>query len=139
LSEISTEIEEALKESLLSYYNSISEGNLSKLSSLMTKESYLLTIATLGFKKAFKDDSFKYLLEKIETDSNALSEVEGILSYELKKEPRENVIVVLSYEQKGSDRITVHYTQEGKLKKIYFSNQDENWKIDLKAGRKKDF
>jgi hypothetical protein len=104
----------------------------------MTKESYLVTVSTLGFKKAFRDESFKYLLEKIETDSNALLEVEEVLSHELKEESRKSDIKVISYEKKGLDRVTLHYTQDTHAKKIYFSNQDGRWKIDLKAGRKKD-
>jgi hypothetical protein len=137
LLEISNDLKEILKESLFSYYDSLSKGDLLKLSSLMTKESYLVTISTLGFKRAFRDESFKYLLEKIETDSDALLEVEKILSREIKEEARKYVIQVLSYEPKGPERVTLHYTQEIKIKKIYFSNQDGRWKIDLKAGRQK--
>jgi hypothetical protein len=138
LLEISNDLKGTLQESLFSYYDSLTKGDLPKLSPLMTKESYLLTMSTLGFKRAFRDESFKYLLEKIETDSNALLEVEEILSHELKKEARKHIIKVLSYEPKGPDRVTLRYTQDTQSKKIYFSNEDGRWKIDLKAGRQKD-
>jgi hypothetical protein len=138
LLEISNDVKESLKKSLYSYYASISEGDLDKLSSLMTQESYLSTLSTLGFKKAFRDESFKHLLEEIEHNAESLAEVEKLLSHELKNEARKNTLHVLSYESKGLDRITLHYTQELHLKKIYFSLEEGNWKIDLKAGRKKD-
>lgn len=138
MTEITNSLKETLKESLESYYTSISEGNLTKLSTLMTQESYIITISTFGFKKAFKDESFKQLLKEIEKNAYALSQVERILSYELQKEARKNIIEVVSYEQKGVDRVTLHYNEDAHTKKIYFSKQNENWQIDLKAGRKKD-
>lgn len=138
LLEISNDLKETLKESLHAYYTSIKRGDLIKLSSLMTGESYLLTLSTLGFKKAFRDESFKHLLEEMEHEPKSLLEVEKLLSTELKNEARKNIVDVLFYEPKGLDRVTLHYKQDAQTKKIYFSKQDEIWKIDLKAGRKKD-
>ena len=105
----------------------------------MTRESYLLTLSTLGFKKAFRDESFKHLLEEMEHEPKSLLEAEKLLSSELKNEARKNTVDLLFYEPKGLDRVTLHYRQDTQTKKIYFSKQDEIWSIDLKAGRKKDF
>lgn len=138
LPEISNETKERLKKSLDSYYASINEGDLGKLSSLMTQESYLLTLSTLGFKKAFKDERFKHLLEEIEHEAKSLAEVEKLLSHELKNEARKNTLEILSYESKGLNRVTLHYIQDLHVKKIYFSFEGEKWKINLKAGRKKE-
>jgi hypothetical protein len=135
---LSNELKETLKESLYSYYTSISQGDLSKLSSLMTEESYIITISTLGFKKAFKDAHFKELLGEMENNAESLTKVQNILSQELKKESRKNSIEVISYELKGLERVTLHYKEDSHPKRIYFSKQNATWLIDLKAGRQKD-
>lgn len=127
-----------LIESLESYYESIDAGDLLRLSTLMTRESYLMSLNSLGFKKAFQDESFRRLLKEMEKDSKALLEVEEILSLELRGESRKYDIETLLYESKGSDRVTLRYSQDENPKKIHFSNQEGVWKIDFKAGRKKD-
>ena len=135
---ISNELQKTLRGSLELYYKSISEGDLSTLCTLMTRESYLLTLGAFGTKEAFKDETFKHLLQEMENDAVALSKVEKILSHNLREEARKYVIEVISYELKGLDRVTLHYTQNEHPKKIYFSKQLGKWKIDFKAGRKKE-
>jgi hypothetical protein len=139
LNELSHNLKETLQESLNSYYFSISQGDLVKLSTLMTQESYLIVLTTLGFKKAFRDKDFEHLLEEIGDNPKSLSEVQNLLSQDLREESRQYAVEVRSYENKGTQRITLHYTENGQLKKMYFSLQDTQWKIDFKAGRAKDF
>ena len=98
--EISNDLKETLKESLHAYYKSIKEGDLIKLSSLMTRESYLLTLSTLGFKKAFRDESFKHLLEEMEHEPKSLLEAEKLLSSELKTKPVKIQLIFSSMSQK---------------------------------------
>lgn len=72
-----------------------------------------------------------------EHDSNSLKKVESVICTDLKQEAREHKVDVVSFESKGSDRITLHYTEDACAKKMYFSCIDGIWKIDYKAGRKK--
>ena len=133
---ISTQTKERLTESLLSYYETMSKGELKKLSSLMTEESYLTLIKALGFKRSFKDKTFQSILKKSDQDHLSLETVEAVLSTDLAKEAVQHKIVLISFETKGPQRITVHYTEDDKLKKVYFSSTTGKWKIDYNAGRK---
>ena len=36
----------------------------------------------------------------------------------------------------GDQRQTIAYTEEGKVKKLYFSKEENGWKINYYAGRK---
>lgn len=124
-----------LKDSLMLYYDALSCGDLIKLSTLMTRESYLITLEALGFKRAFRDDEFKKLLKQMDDDESSLQKVESLISNDLADEKRRYVINVVSFESKGTDRITIIYTENGHPKKQYFSFSNEGWKIDYKAGR----
>ena len=106
------------------------------LSTLMTDESYLITLETLGFKRAFKETHFKKLLKMAKEDADALQEVEEVLSSDLKRESRTHAVETVSFESKGPRRITLHYREDGHPKKLYFSSSDGAWKINYKAGRK---
>jgi len=104
----------------------------------MKKESYIFMLETFGFKRAFKDEHFETLLESMQSNETALREVQKTLSKDLKEEGRKANLGVVSYEKKGEERVTLHYTQDKNPKKMYFSKQGNIWKIDFKAGRKKE-
>ena len=134
---LNTDNEELLEKFLLSYYESIKRGDLQRLSALMTRESYIIYLEALGFKRAFKDVEFKKLLKEIADNETSLRTVEEVLSDYLAKEEREHKLIINSFESKGSDRVTLHYSEDRHPKKLYFSSSLGEWKIDFKAGRKK--
>ena len=133
---INTHTKEILTKSLLNYYETLSEGNLKKLASLMTKESYLTLLNALGFKRSFKDKTFQQTIKKSSEDSTSLEIVEAVLSSDLAKKEERHEIALVSFEAKGPQRVTIHYSQDGHPKKIYFSSASGAWKIDYNAGRK---
>jgi hypothetical protein len=134
--EIDKNIQEALAQSLQLYYTSLENGNLQMICTLMTEESYLITVNTLGFKRAFKDENFKKLLSEIQTNENSLKKVETTLCNDLSNESRKYHIAINSFEVNGPSRVTIHYKENSYPKKIYYATSDTRWKIDYKAGRK---
>ncbi len=134
---IKSSTKETLTKLLLTYYDALKTGELQMLSALMTKESYIITLDVLGFKRAFKEPDFKKLLKQIGDDDVSLQEVQSILSADLAKQAKEHEITLLAFDFKGDDRITVRYTEDGHPKKVYFSSASGEWKIDYKAGRQK--
>ncbi len=135
MSNIHITVQTILQESLHAYYKTLKRGDMQALSTLMTKESYLITLETLGFKRAFKEARFKKLLKMAKEDAEALKEVEEILSADLRRESRIHEIEAVSFESKGESRITLHYREDRHSKKLYFSSSAGEWKIDYKAGR----
>ncbi len=133
---INTQTKETLTRSLLSYYETLSEGDLTKLASLMTKESYLTLLNAVGFKRSFKDKEFQQTIKKSGEDEASLVIVEAVLSADLAKEANRHEIALVSFEAKGPQRVTVHYKEDGHPKKVYFSSATGAWKIDYNAGRK---
>ena len=133
---ITTKIEKTLWGSLYLYYSTIQNGDLAILSTLMTEESYHITLESLAFKRAFKDPEFKKILKNIDSNKEDLSKVEKIISNDLRVNSIEHTINVTNFESNGSDRITLHYSENGHPKKMYFSNSSGEWKIDHKAGRR---
>lgn len=120
------------------YYEALKSGNIDKVKSLMTKESYFMALDSLGLKLAFKDTTFKHSLEAIEDDENALRYVEEALSKDLPSRHLSSEINIENSEPNGTQRVTVNYTEDGKAKKLYFSKEDDGWKINYYAGRKVD-
>ena len=133
---IPTDIRETLTHSLFAYYETLNRGDLEAQSKLMTKESYILNLEAFGFKRAFKDQEFKTLLKQIHEDASALYTVESVLARDLAKEAREHEVALVSFESRGLQRISVHYTEDGHPKKLYFSSTTGTWLIDFKAGRR---
>lgn len=127
-----------LEESLLSYYDALKKGNMQKLSTLMCQESYISTLESLSFKHIFKDAKFKEVIAKAQSDSVCLQKVEETISEDLKQRVYTPIIDEITFEPMGYDRITLHYKENGHAKKQYYSLQNELWKIDYKAGRKRD-
>lgn len=133
---VNTETKETLTRALYSYYEALEKGDLEAESALMTKETYLITLEALGFKRAFKEPEFKKVLKNIDHDDASLKTVEIVLSADLAKEAREHEVALVSFDPKGPDRVTLRYTEDGHPKKINFSSSEGEWKIDSKAGRK---
>ena len=120
------------------YYKALSSGDLESIKCLMTQQSYYMTLESLGLKLAFKDLSFKHELENMEEDKVSLQKVERALSEELLSRNNSGKIVIGKIEPNGSSRATVHYTEDGKVKNLYFSKEEDGWKINYYAGRKVD-
>ena len=85
---INTDIKMTLTRSLHSYYEALKKGDLQAQSALMTKESYIIALEALGFKRAFRTLEFNDLLKKIADDESSLRTVETVLSSDLAKEAR---------------------------------------------------
>ena len=125
-------------ELVIDYYDAYVKRDLSTLKKVMTARSYAMTLQALGLKLSFRDADFKSLLAKAEGDENALLHVEKRLMEEeavVKKLPS---IVIQTVADNGTKRKIVHYTENGKAKKLYFSQEDEAWKINYLAGRRAD-
>lgn len=137
MSVITANSQESLSESLYLYYSSIKNGELAVLSTLMTEESYHITLESFAFKRAFKDAEFKKILKNIDSNKEDLSKVEEITSHDLRVNSIEHTIDIINFEENGNDRITLHYNENGHPKKMYFSNSSGKWKINYKAGRKR--
>lgn len=120
------------------YYTALYSGDLGSVKALMTPESYRMTLETFGLRLALRDPDFKAKLKKIEDDPHALAEVEKKLSLDLVSRKISPEIEIQSVSQNGEKRQTIEYTEDGKSKKLYFSKEEEGWKINYYAGRKVD-
>lgn len=129
-------LKERFSESLKQYYNYLQTGDLRALSLLMTEESYLMKVESLGFKHAFNDAGFKLLLKNMHNNKLDLEKVESVISKDLKHELKNYQVKVVDVQETGSDRITLHYLENKLPKKMYFSSSMGEWKINYKAGRK---
>ena len=130
-------LREGLDGSLHLYYDSLESADMKTLSKIMKRESYLTMLEMMSFKHVFKDSSFKTLLENMQTDEVSLKKVEEVVALDLKKRVNDYKIETLDMERKGSDRVVVHYLENEKVKKMYFSHSGRAWKIDSRAGREK--
>lgn len=137
MSVINSSDKKILENALYTYYDALKKGDMQTLSALMVRDSYLLTVETLGFKQAFKDEHFKKLLKAVGESEESLTEVEKTLSANLVEESRNHQIEVVGFELKGPTRITLNYREDGHSKKLYFSSSHGGWKINYKAGRPK--
>ncbi len=120
------------------YYTSLYNGDLCTVKELMTKESYTMTLETFGLRLSLRDAEFKAQLKKIKEDQEALDEVENKLSVDLVSRKRSPKIKIQSQQWNGTKRQTIEYTEDGKSKKLYFSKEEDGWKINYYAGRKVD-
>lgn len=120
------------------YYHALYSGDLTTVKALMVEKSYLMTLESFGLRLSFKDKEFKSLLAEIEENPASMLKVEALLSKELISRDKTPKIQINKIEANGSRRKTVHYTEDGKVKKLYFSKEESGWKIDYYAGRKVD-
>jgi len=124
------------KEIVVLFYDALYSGNLHFLKALMTDKSYYMTLETFGLRLSLKNLEFKTKLKHIEDDMGALSEVERLLSIELLSRNVSPHIMIEKVIDNGSTRKIVEYTEGGKNKKLYFSKEENIWKINYFAGRK---
>ncbi len=117
------------------YYKAVETADLDLLKTLMTRESYMLTLESYAFKMILKDSNFKTLLDRYDEDTSAKKEVEQTISEDLLRHIKHHDIVLGEIEHRGENRICIHYTEDNKNKKLFFSQRDEMWKIDYMAGR----
>ena len=120
------------------YYTSLYSGDLGTVKELMTEESYLMTLETFGLRLSLRDSEFKAQLKEIREDRDLLKEVEKKLSLELVSRKLSPKIEIQSVSMNGAKRETIEYTEDGKNKKLYFSKEEDGWKINYYAGRKID-
>ena len=102
------------------YYHALYSGDLESVKDLMTEESYYMALEPFGFKLSFKDPVFKREWDKIEKSQDALHEVEQKISVELLSRNLSPQIDIKEIEPNGLQRMTVHYDEDGKKKRLYF-------------------
>jgi len=120
------------------YYNLLYSGNLVGVKELMTVDSYIMTLESFGLRLSFEDVFFKSLLKEIKESKDSLKKVEEILSKDLLARDNKSKIEIINTVMNGEKRQTVNYKEEDKLKKLYFSKEENGWKINYYAGRKVD-
>ena len=120
------------------YFTSLYGGDLSAIKELMTEESYTMTLEIFGLRLSLRDAEFKAQLKEINENADALDEVENKLSLELISRKLSPQIEIKSIEWNGTQRQTIEYTEDGKIKKLYFSKEENGWKINYYAGRRVD-
>lgn len=123
------------KDIVIAYYQALYRGDLSEVKTLMEWRSYCMTLESFGLKLALRDPLFKSQLKELETPV-ILQEVETKLSKELLSRQKNPQIEITSTLENGEERQTVHFKEDGKDKVLYFSKEDDAWKIDYYAGRK---
>ena len=101
----------------------------------MTEESYHMALEPFGMGLSLRDPEFKTEWEKIKESRDALHEAEQKISAELLARNLSPQIVIKQIEPNGSKRKTVHYQEDGKKRRLYFSKKDGRWLIDYYAGR----
>jgi len=124
------------KDIITLYYDALYSGDLPFVKVLMTSESYRMTLETFGLRLSLRDPAFKAKLKRIDEDSVSLAEVERKLSNELVSRNKSPKIKVKSVSMNGANRQTIEYTEDERLKKLYFSKDEDGWKINYYAGRK---
>lgn len=124
------------KEIIGLYYNALYSGDLPFVRNLMTTESYYLTLETFGLRLSLRDKVFKAKLKEIDENSVSLAEVERKLSDDLISRNVSPMIEVKNISWNGTKRQTIEYTEDGNLKRLYFSKEEDGWKINYYAGRK---
>jgi len=124
------------KDIITLYYDALYSGDLPFVKVLMTSESYMMTLETFGLRLSLRDPAFKAKLKKADENSVSLAEVERKLSDELVSRNRSPKIEVRSVSMNGANRQTIEYTEDGQLKRLYFSKEEDGWKINYYAGRK---
>ena len=117
------------------YYHALYKGDLKSVKEMMTEESYIMTLEPFGIKLSFNDSAFKTQWDQIEESKDALHEVEKKISVELLSRNLSPQIDIKQIEPIGLERITVHYAKDGKNKKLYFSKEGGDWRINYFAGR----
>lgn len=124
------------EEIVIRYYELLYSGALGTLRELMVSSSYLMTLEAFGLRLSLKNAVFKSFLEKIREDDKMLKKVEELLSKELASRKISPEILIVEIENNGEERLTVYFEEDKKRKKLYFSKENDAWKIDYYAGRR---
>lgn len=124
------------KDIITLYYEALYSGDLPFVKVLMTAESYMMTLETFGLRLSLSDPQFKAELKKINENSVSLAEVERKLSDELVARRRSPKIEITNLLMNGTNRQTIEYTEDEQPKRLYFSKEEDGWKINYYAGRK---
>ena len=124
------------KEIVVLFYDALYSGNLHFLKALMTDKSYSMTLETFGLRLSLKNLEFKTKLQDMEENIESLTEVERLLSRDLASRNMSPHIIIEKVIDNGITRKIVEYTEDGKNKKLYFSKEENIWKINYFAGRK---
>ena len=120
------------------YYRALAHADLAMLKVLMVPTSYYMTLEAVGVRLAVKDLEFREVLKHIEESEKSLLSIEKqILKAGLLPKAMP-VIAIKEIVKNGSERQTVLYEENGTVKKMYFSKEDDGWKINYYAGRKID-
>ncbi|MEA2049025.1 MAG: hypothetical protein U9O64_11350 [Campylobacterota bacterium] len=117
------------------YYDALYKGDLESVREMMTEASYMMTLEPFGIKLSFNDSTFKTEWDQREERKEALHEVEKKISKELLSRKLSPQIEIKEIEAIGLERRTVHYSKDGKNKKLYFSKEGGDWYINYFAGR----
>ncbi len=120
------------------YYEYVGSGDLGRLRGIMTEESYRMALSSFSLALTIRDSAFSDDYEASDTDPVALARVEARVSLELARSARHPLIEIKEIKPNGALRTTVHYLENGKSKKLYFSLENDGWRINYLAGRKVD-
>ncbi|MDD3591084.1 MAG: hypothetical protein PHO65_00385 [Sulfurovum sp.] len=123
------------QEIVAAYYQALYAGDLAEVKKCMKRESYFMTLESFGLRLALRDPHFRSRLKEIE-NPETLKEVELKLSAELASRRKNPRIEIDSVDSNGVERKTVRFKEDGREKVLYFSKEDEGWKINYYAGRK---
>jgi hypothetical protein len=117
------------------YYQALYTGDLAEVKKLMKRESYFMTLESFGLRLALKDPLFRSQLKEVK-NPETLKEVELKLSAELASRRKNPLIEISAVESNGPGRQSVRFKEDDREKVLYFSKEDEGWKINYYAGRK---
>jgi hypothetical protein len=82
-----------------------------------------MLLESFGLGLSFNDPDFRVLLSKIEEDRGSLEAVEEKLSKDIASRHLSQNIRILKTNKNGEERRTIHYREDGKEKKLYFSSR----------------
>ncbi|QOP41576.1 hypothetical protein [Sulfurimonas marina] len=119
---------------LQSYYDAISEGDISALKQIMTPQSYDTDIQVYALSLAFQNKEFHKNLKLYKTSPEAKRIVENGVKKKLQNRGK-RTIIIKSELNLGSDRVAVRFTENSKKKQLYFRKIQQVWILDYLAGR----
>lgn len=122
---------------VISYYNAMNEGDIIALEQIMVQESFDLDMQVYALSIALKDQYFHTILKQYGNSHEAKMIVKKEVSKKLRKRPK-RTISSLQEIKMGPERVMVRFMEDKKKKQLYLSQQNRDWKIDYKAGRKTD-
>lgn len=121
---------------LSDYYAAMQTGDIARLQQVMTHDSFKLTIEVWALSIALKEPAFKQILNDYMKMPQATAVVNRRVSDKLKHATKKSIRIT-GEEIIAKDRIIIRFTENGKPKKLYFSADNGEWKIDYHGGRKK--